>query len=85
MFFDAIGLFCSLTVCFPTGVTSKGNAAPLHGSAYLGSHGLWDQRNETCKHSSSSERSNALELARGGRWSSLLLTNVGKDFSQLKE
>lgn len=84
MFFDAIGLFCSLTVCFPTGLTWTGNAVPPHGSAYLGSHGLWDQRSKTCKHSSSSERSNALELAREGRWRSLLLTNVGKEVSELK-
>lgn len=48
MFFDAIGLFCSLTVCFPTGLAWTGNAVPLRGSAYLGSHGLWDQRRERC-------------------------------------
>lgn len=85
MFFDAIGLFCSLTVCFPTGLTWTGNAVPPRGSAYLGSHGLRDQRRERCKRSGLSERSNALELAREGRWGSLLLACVGKDILELKE
>lgn len=85
MFFDAIGLFCSLAVCFPTGLTWTGNAIPPCGSAYLGSRGLWDQRGETCKYSSASERSNALELAREGRWRSLLLPDIGKDVSEWKE